>query len=654
MNLKKKKWIRFRAYLISLIFLIGLGTLVARAYQLQVLERDRLNAIARDGYICTIKLPSKRGTIYDRRGHELAISAEAGSVYSHPGLVKEKRKTARKLSRALNKNQGKILTLLRSKKSFVWIDRKIAPERASAVKALDLPGVGVTKETRRYHPGREIAAHLVGFVGTDNNGLEGLEKEYDKFLQGPQLTLIHMKDALGRPFSITKPVASGKKMHDLTLTIDKDIQYKAQQALKSAVKKTRARSGQCLVVDPDTGEILAMAVFPDFNPNIFSRYKPHQWRNRTVTDCFEPGSTIKAFLLAAGLEEGVVKATSSFDCEQGKYKVSGRVINDTHKYGVLTVSDIIVHSSNIGAIKIGQKLGYKKFRKYLLGFGFGKKTGVDILGERNGFVRPEKGSRPLDRANNFFGQGMTTTSLQMVMAMAAIANGGKLMRPYVVKKIQTASGDIVKKTNPRVVRRVISEKTAEKVAAILEGVVSEEGTGPQASISGFRVAGKTGTAQKVDQKTRQYSKKKYVASFVGFAPVSHPRLVIIVVVDEPKGIPYGGIVAGPVFGEVGQWTLNYLRVNPQIRLAHKGLRVSGGEKTTSEPRHKNPIPLTKVKGGLLPDFRGLGMREVLKKGRNLGLDVLLEGTGMAFKQHPRPGASLRGIKTVKISFRPPA
>ena len=203
MNLKKKKWIRFRAYLISLIFLIGLGTLVARAYQLQVLERDRLNAIARDGYICTIKLPSKRGTIYDRRGHELAISAEAGSVYSHPGLVKEKRETARKLSRALNKNQGKILTLLRRKKSFVWIDRKIAPERASAVKALDLPGVGVTKETRRYYPGREIAAHLVGFVGTDNNGLEGLEKEYDKFLQGPQLTLIHMKDALGRPFSIT-------------------------------------------------------------------------------------------------------------------------------------------------------------------------------------------------------------------------------------------------------------------------------------------------------------------------------------------------------------------------------------------------------------------------------------------------------------------
>ena len=318
MNLKKKKWIRFRAYLMSLIFLTGLGTLLARSYQLQVLERDRLNAIARGGYICTIKLPSKRGTLYDRRRHELALSAEAGSVYSHPGLVKGVRKTARKLSRTLNKKQSEVLPLLRSKKSFVWIDRRIDPDRTESVKALNLPGIGVTKETRRYYPGREIAAHLIGFVGTDNKGLEGLEREYDKYLQGPQLTLIHMKDALGRPFSITKPVDSDKKMHDLTLTIDKDIQYRAQQALKSAVKRTGARSGQCVVVDPNTGEILAMAVFPEFNPNTFSRYRPHQWRNRTVTDCFEPGSTIKTFLLAACLEEGIVTANSMFDCEQGK------------------------------------------------------------------------------------------------------------------------------------------------------------------------------------------------------------------------------------------------------------------------------------------------------------------------------------------------
>lgn len=653
MKIKEKKWIRFRIYLVAVFFLLGFLTVLARSFQLQVLEKNRLKTFARSSYEGIIKLPPKRGTIYDRKGHELAISIEVGSVYSHPKRVKNKVKTSSRLSQILKEKKSRILKLLKSKSSFVWIKRKIDPDRARKIKALGLDGIGVITEVRRCYPGREIAAHLIGFVGSENQGLEGLEKKYDNFLSGPQYSLIHMLDAKRRPFSISRPIPSGNgKMHDLILTIDKDIQYKAQQALRLAVKKTRARAGHCIVVNPDTGEILAMAVVPEFNPNIFFRYKPYQWRNRTVTDCFEPGSTIKAFLLAASLEKGVVNPNTRFDCEQGKYKIGTKTVRDTHKHGIMSVSEIIMHSSNIGAIKIGQKLGYGTFYNYLQQFGFGKKTGINLMSERKGFIRPPKDAKKIEQATLFFGQGMTTTSLQLVMAMAAIANGGKLMRPYVVKAVVDESGRVVKETGPEMVRRVISRRTAGRVANILEKVVSNEGTGAKACISGFRAAGKTGTSQKVDPKTRRYSRSKYVASFAGFVPVDRPRLVILAVIDEPRGITYGGIVAGPVFSDVGSWCLNYLRVDPQLRLVEKGVNQGETERSNIQ---KTVVcrPAPRVKGGALPDFRGLGMRDVLKRGRSLGLTVLLKGTGLAYKQDPRPGSSIKKTTMVKVCFRPP-
>jgi cell division protein FtsI (penicillin-binding protein 3) len=651
MKVKKKKWIRLRTYLVAAFFLLGLGTITARAYQLQVLEKDRLAAIARAGYIGTTKLPPKRGTIYDREGHELALSVEVSSIYAHPNRIKEKLKTARHLSQILNERRDGILNLLNSQRSFVWIMRKVPPALARKIEGLNLDGVVVTTETRRYYPGRENGAHLIGFVGADNQGLEGLERKYDRYLRGPQYRLIHMRDALGRPFSISRPIPSGHGMHDLILTIDKDIQYKAQQALLSAVRKAKAKSGHCLVLDPETGEVLAMAVVPEFNPNIFSKYKPAQWRNRTITDCFEPGSTIKAFLLAASLNEYVVTPNTNFHCEQGKFKIGAKVIRDTHKHGVLSVSDIIVHSSNIGAIKIGQKLGYNVFYEYLKNFGFGSETGIDLLGERKGFIRTPKQAKPIEQATLFFGQGMSITSLQLAVAMAAIANGGRLMRPYVVKTILNGSGDVVKQTHPKMLRRVLPNRTARKVARILEGVVSDDGTGARAAISGFRVAGKTGTSQKVDPNTKTYSRTKYVATFAGFVPVERPKLVILVVIDEPKGVSYGGVVAAPVFREVGLWSLNYLKVNPQVRLVEKGMDARGKATGTSNTEPADQ-PTLQAKVGFLPDFRGLGMRTVIREARALGLTVLLEGTGFAFKQRPSPGSPLKSVRAVKVSFRP--
>jgi cell division protein FtsI (penicillin-binding protein 3) len=516
MKLKEKKWIRFRIHLVSVFFIGGLAAILFRVFQLQVLQQEYLRGIAENGIIGTTKLPPKRGVIYDREGHELAISVQVGSVFAHPKQIKDKNKTARALSKVLGEKHSQILKKLKRNRSFVWVKRRIPQTLTEQVKSLNLRGLGIITETRRYYPGRETAAHIIGFAGTDNQGLEGLEKKFDGMLQGPEEKLTFMRDALGRPFAVTKPVTSNKKIHNLYLTIDKDIQYKAQQALRAAVNKAKAKGGHCVVVDPNTGEILAMAVVPEFNPNVFFQHKPYQWRNRAVTDCFEPGSTIKAFLLSAALEESVVSPLSQFYCEQGKFKVGGRVVHDTHKYGNLSVADIVVHSSNIGAIKLGQKLGYRKFTEYLKNFGFGKRTGIDLMGERGGFIRGVKKARTIDQATLYFGQGMTSTSLQLTMAMAAIANGGKLMRPYVVSKIVDESGNTTEKTDPTVVRRAISTKTARRVAAILEGVTTAEGTAEKAAIAGYRVAGKNGDFTEGGPRNKTILKKEICGQLRGF------------------------------------------------------------------------------------------------------------------------------------------
>ena len=660
MKVQEKKWIRVRIYLVAAFFLFGLGIILCRAFQLQVVERDRLDSIARSGYKAVVKLPPKRGAIYDREGHELALSIEVESIYADPSLIDQKAKIADQLALHLDMKPGEILPLLEKKCSFVWIKRSVTPEKVRQVKALNLKGVGFATESRTYFPCRDIAGHLLGLVGSENQGLEGIEKSYDAVLKGPEQTLVQMRDAIGRPFYISQPTGSAGGMqagsaggmHNLILTIDKNIQYKAQEALEAAVSKAKGKSGQCLILDPETGEILAMAVAPSFNPNIFQEYRAYQWRNRTITDVYEPGSTIKAFLLAAALEENVVTPNMRFYCENGEYKVADHKIHDTKKYGTLTVSDIVVLSSNIGAIKIGKELGYKRFSEYLHRFGFGSRTGIDLIGERSGFVRPPGKAREIDQANIFFGQGISSTSLQLVTAMAAIANGGKLMRPYVVKAITDQSGRKTRSFHPHLVRRVLSQNTAKKVTRILEGVVSEKGTAPMAAITGFRVAGKTGTSQKVDPVRKTYSFKNYVSIFVGFVPADKPRMVILVMIDEPKGIVYGGLVAGPVFREVGKWALNDLRIHPQYSLAglQQELRIEKHPIADSDPKNES-----KPEGsGLLPDFRGRSMREVLKTGSELGLKITLDGTGLAVNQVPGPGASLRDVKSVKITFRPPA
>ncbi len=670
MKVNEKKWIRFRIYIVAVFFLFALSTVLSRAVQLQVIEKDRLQKMARDGYRKIVPLPPKRGSILDREGHELAVSLEVGSVYAEPRRIEDKVGTASQLALHLDMPAGKILKLLKKDKSFVYIKRKISSDKIENISQLKLQGIGFTKETKRFFPAKEIAGQLLGIVGDENQGLEGLEKRYDDLLRGEAQVLVQMKDAVGRPFYISKPAEEKRDTHNLILTIDKDIQYKAEQALEKAVIKAKAKNGQCLVMNPETGEILAMAtaqgfnpatetIAPAFNPNIFQNYSPDAWRNRIIADSFEPGSIIKAFLLAAAIDAHVVTPNTKFNCENGQYRIANRVINDTKKHGIMTAADIVVVSSNIGAYKIGNELGYENFYEYMCKFGFGQKTGVDLIGERDGLIKNPEGLGPVERANAYFGHGMTASSIQLATAMAAIANGGRLMKPYLVKAVTDESGKIIKEFQPQFVRRVLSPETAKTVARVLEDVATERGTARHAAIDGYRVAGKTSTAQKVDPETGRYSKSNYVAMFTGFVPANRPKLVILAMIDEPRGGHYGGVVAAPVFKEVGQWALSNLRVQPQLILAEN----ENVTEVKKYPQEKKKAPVTDVIVAntgdnrdveLLPDFRGLTMREVLKNISELGINITFEGSGRAYEQEPEPGVSIDNVTTVKVSFRPPA
>jgi cell division protein FtsI (penicillin-binding protein 3) len=644
MKIKDNRWIRVRIYITGASFLIALSVIFLRAYQLQILEGERLSSLAKDDYTGELILTPQRGTIFDRNGKELAISIDAASIYACPKRISDKGKTAHLVARALDIDKREVLKKLQGPRSFVWIKRKVTPEEIQRIKVLHLTGIHFTQESRRYYSCLEIGTHVIGFASQDNRGLEGIELQYNRYLEGRQIKLNRVHDALGRPLLFDGPRAEKHDPFNLILTLDKEISYEAQKALRRAVERSGARSGVCIVLRPQTGEILAMANVPECNPNIFWECNPEEWRNRAVTDCFEPGSTLKAFLLAAALEEGVVTPEKMLNCGKGTYRIGNYTIHDSKAFGSLPVSEIIKFSSNIGAIRIGNRLGARRFHDYLMRFGFGEQTGIDFPGERKGILKPVQEISTLGHNTRYFGQGLSVTPLQLAVAFGAIANGGKLMRPYLVRAIVDQKGETIREFYPLLRREVISSETAKEVRKILEGVVSEDGTAPKGAIDGYGAAGKTGTAQKVDPRHMTYSDKKFVAFFGGFAPAGAPAIVILVALDEPKGQPYGGLVAAPVFSEVGSWTLNHLNITPS---APRSLVY------TAEKEKKTRFHTPEVLLGSMPDVKGLGIRDVLKTAKRLGLEVVVKGSGLAAEQTPAPGTPLTKGKLLTVTFRPP-
>ena len=552
---------RHRRRVILLFFSLAAALVIisGRLFSLQVHQHPKLVEAANRQYRRLVPLVSRRGTIYDRNGRELAGSLRVPSIFAQPLQVEDPERAASALAGALGLPAHKVLERLKSDKPFVWIKRRVSPEEAVAVAQLGLKGITSIAESKRFYPKQELGAHLLGFVGMDDRGLEGLELQYDECLAGKPKWVVRQQDALGRP--IFREEAGEAQGCDLYLTIDEVIQYVTERELEAAVARSQAYSGTALVMDPMTGEILALANYPSFNPNHYAEAPSFARRNRAVADYYEPGSAFKIVVGAAALEERLVRPEDRLNGEGGAIEVGGIMIRDHERFGTITFSEVLAHSSNVGAIKVGMRLGKSLYYDYISGFGFGNLTGIDLPGETPGMIRRPKDWSALSLASLSIGQELSVTPLQMLVAASAVANGGTLVRPYVARSIKAADGKAARQGSPVQLRRVITEETARTLTGILKGVVTD-GTGKAAAVQGFEVAGKTGTSQKLEHATGRYSRKKVVASFVGFLPAEQPRLAIVVVIDEPKMLQWGGSIAAPTFREIARESLKHLRISP--------------------------------------------------------------------------------------------
>jgi cell division protein FtsI (penicillin-binding protein 3) len=552
---------RRRIISIFLLLLLSLGGVAAKLFFLQIQQRDRLAERATKQYQRRLPIVSRRGTITDRAGRELAVSLKVLSVFAQPAAVEDPAATAKALAPILEQPTKDILARLTTDKPFVWIQRQLDPAKTEAITDLNLKGIGLYPESRRYYPRQELAAHVLGMMSLDDRGLEGLEHQYDDLLGGQPQFVAAQQDALGRVIFRQEEPERRAPVFDLTLTIDEVIQYITERELQRAVERSRAKAGTAIVMDPWTGEVLALANQPTYDPNNYQKSGAAARRDRAVTDAFEPGSIFKAILAAGALEEGVIRPGDRFFGENGAIEVSGVTIRDHEKYGWLTVREILAHSSNVGAIKIGQKLGKSLYYHYISSFGFGSLTGLDLPGETPGLMRRPKSWSALSLSVLSLGQEISVTPVQIATAFSAVANGGNLVRPHVVHALKAQDGSLSREVDPGVIRRVISPETARTLLDMLRGAV-EDGTGKEAALEEYTVAGKTGTAQKMDPATGRYSHQKIVASFVGAVPAESPRLVILVLIDEPEALRWGGSIAAPTFREIARDALKYLQVPP--------------------------------------------------------------------------------------------
>ncbi|MCE5312447.1 MAG: penicillin-binding protein 2 [Nitrospiraceae bacterium] len=556
-----------RAVILSTAVIFGFVIVLLRMVDIMLVNHDRFLAKAQYQQVRKKAVPVKRGVIYDRRGRELAINLDTESIFCDPSEISAPEKAASALSAALNTAPNVILTKLSGEGRFNWIERKQHPDLGSRINKLKIRGIGTISEPMRSYPKGRLASQILGFVDIDNNGIEGIERQYEKFLAArPEHVKVH-RDARGNMLS--DGMMKELKGNNIVLTIDEGLQYILEKNLNEAVVHWKAAGATAIIMSPATGEILAMTSLPDYDPNDASGSKPEQRRNRALTDIYEPGSTFKIIAGAAALEENIVTPSTKFDCSAGNIEVGGKKIKDAHRHGVLSFAEVIQKSSNVGTIKIAQRLGKDKVYEYIKKFGFGEKTGIDIAGEISGLVRPPHRWSGMSIGAIAIGQEVGVTPLQVLRAYAAIANGGYLVTPHVVSEIRTPEGGLVHKTTPNA-KKIISDSTVETFREILKTVTQEGGTALEAAIDGNSVAGKTGTAQIIDPRTKRYSKDRYIGSFVGFVPADKPRLAMIVVINEPKGKIYGGTVAGPVFRKTANEALSYLSV-PRDDSREKGL-----------------------------------------------------------------------------------
>ncbi|MDY0164014.1 penicillin-binding protein 2 [Desulfobotulus sp.] len=560
-----------RFMLVIAVFSLLFCTVGVRAFQVQVLQREGLVQKAERHYRKSLVFHGKRGSILDKNGAPLAVSMEAASVAIRPDLFPDRETAATAIARILGKPREDLLPLF-SGDRFTWIARRVRPEAAEEILAFrsTLPltpsqrllAIQVVSESSRAYPNREMAAQVIGFTGMDGEGLEGLEHRYNSVLKGEARDLTIIRDGRGRWFNEQDTAAEAAPGKNLVLTLDKTLQFITESALSEAASRSDAAAGMAVVLCPKTGAIRAMAHYPSFNPNNFGPYPRDFWRNRAVSEPFEPGSTMKSFLIAGALDRGYIRSDAIYYCGNGSYRIGPVTIRDTKPHEWLSVTQILKFSSNIGSVKISEVMGEKALFDTLRSFGFGERTGIDAPGETRGILRDWRRWTSVDTGNIAFGQGLSASAVQLVAAAGAIANGGILMRPYLVQEIRDPLTGTAEVFPPQAVHRVIAPETANMVKAMMATVTETGGTGTAAAPRGYRAAGKTGTSQKTEP-DGSYSRSRYIASFLGFAPLEDPALVVLVMLDEPRKSHYGGAAAGPAFRTIISEGLAYMNIPPR-------------------------------------------------------------------------------------------
>jgi len=667
----------------------------ARLVYLQVSRHDSLVERAQRQQQAAIETAPARGLLLDRQGRELARSIDTTSISFDPvefdskplkkneqeptaSVKTEKLECAASLLSSVLKSDGKVLfsqmdEARQKGRRFLWIARRIELEQARQIEAMKLPGIRLIKEPKRYYPNGSLAAHVLGFVGLDGIGLAGIEQVYNEKITGEPGKLFVERDSLGTAYESSEiPAQAGQT---LVLTIDQSIQYHAEAALTSAITQSNAKSGTAIVLDPKTGEILALANAPTFDPNDVGAATPAARSNWALQNIYEPGSTFKIVAFSAAIEKGLAKPDDHIDCQMGSITVAKRVVRDHHPFGDLTITDALAKSSNVAAIKLGIRVGDPTMYEYIKSFGFGSRTGVELPGETAGLLRPVSRWQPSSIGSIAIGQEIGVTPLQMAGAFGALANDGVRVAPHLVREIRNASGATTYRSTPEQ-RPVISRETASALRGMLEGVTLN-GTAKKAQLDGYTAAGKTGTAQKIDPVTKTYSTTKHVASFVGFAPVNNPAVVIVVVVDEPSGAYHGGDVAAPIFREIAERILPEMGVMPDTDFKAP-VELIARETRTPEEVAKERDEVTRVeesraatmpkasardsRGGeivyavatskaiLMPDLRGRSVRDVARACAQLGLQLEAHGEGRVVRQTPGVGAELKPGQMIYVDF----
>lgn len=634
-------WEQPRVVSIVVVAGIWLVAVVLRLYFLQSVQHEHYRERAIEQQQKVVELDAPRGTIYDARGRQLAVSVEVASIGVYPRRVKDADFFVKVVGDFLGlrrDERGELLARLKAKKGFTWVKRKVAVELAEKIRDLDLDGVEILPESKRVYPMHELASAVLGYVGTDNKGLAGLEFLYERDIASQQGRRTVMRDGLaGTRFDPDLEHDAAKPGDDLHLTIDAALQRVVERELAAGIERTNAKRGSVVMTDPNTGAVLAMASWPTFDPNRFNESPQANWRNQVVMDAFEPGSTFKMVTLAAALEANQVDLYQSYFCGNGHIQLFGTRINDHKSFGTLTVREIMAKSSNIGAIHLGRAAGNERFYATIEAFGFGRVTGIDLPSENPGLLRPLEKWSAITPAYVAFGQGISVTPLQLVNAFGAIANGGRLLRPHVVASI--GAPPAAKADRTQVLKLPIAPSSVREIRSSLESVVLE-GTAKAAGVDGYRTAGKTGTAQKAGK--GGYLAGRYIASFIGFAPVEQPAIAVSVVLDEPWPNYHGGDAAAPVFAQVARQALLYLGIRPERdpkdiwpSPEQETLDIQVAELDEAEVADESvPLP------GTVTDYAGLSARQALAKASQEGLKVVMHGHGVVTTQEPKAGTPL--------------